>query len=80
MYKIPKLNWHSRIEQTLEFARKVWFTTNTFNDYYIQKEKEFFYCYYGNGRYKEFTSLDDAMDWVEQVHYPSQVEKYLEKV
>lgn len=45
MYKIPKLKWSDRLEQALDDYRKVWFTTNTFNDYYIQKEDDLFYCY-----------------------------------
>lgn len=80
MYKIPKLKWSDRLEQALDTYRKVWFTTNTFNDYYIQKEDDLFYCYYGNGRFREFKSLDEAKDWVENTHYPDQVNKYLEKV
>lgn len=79
-FKIPKLIWKDRIEQVLDNYRKVWFTTNTFNDYYIQHESGTYYCYYGNGRYNEYSSLEEAKEWVEQVHYPAQVSKYLEKV
>lgn len=79
-FKIPKLIWKDRIEQVLDNYRKVWFTTNTFNDYYIQHENGIYYCYYGNGRFNEYYSLEEAKEWVEQIHYPAQVAKFLEKV
>lgn len=31
-----------------------------------------------NGRSKEFRTIEDVKDWIENVHYPAQVEKYLE--
>lgn len=78
-YSIPKIKWQTSIMDDEGIARVITFSSNTFIEYFIHKNKDNEYrCYYGSGRYKEFTSSDEAKEWVEQVHYPAQVEKYFE--
>ena len=70
-YKIPKINW---LKNGLSLV-----STNAFISYSIQKIDKTYLCYYGNGRAKEFKSVTDAMDWVQDTHYPAQVDKLFER-
>lgn len=80
-FKIPVIQWVAQKEQCFDdCSRQTHISQNTFVEYAIQSEKELFYCYYGNGRFKEFFSLDEAKHWVETVHYPRQVQKYFDMV
>lgn len=76
MYVIPQIHWHERKTETITIIE----TTNTFVEYSIKLIDGVWYCFYGNGRHKLFNTLTDAMEWVEQIHYPAQVEKYLDKL
>lgn len=73
MYQIPKLMWKPEDENKFS-------TDNTFIEYVITKVEDKFLCFYGNGRYKEFNDLNEAKEWVQYIHYPAQVSKYLLKV
>ncbi|SPX85359.1 hypothetical protein [Moraxella ovis] len=76
-FEIPTIKWSAQNETCFDgHARETHISKNTFCEYAIQVEKHSFYCYYGNGRFKQFISLGDAKEWVETVHYPSQVQKY----
>ncbi len=70
-YKIPKINW---LKNGLSLV-----STNAFISYSIQKIDKTYLCYYGNGRAKEFKSVTDAMEWVQDTHYPAQVDKLFER-
>lgn len=74
-YKIPTIEykeWQNPLSKGIE-------TINTFISYTVHEVKDGYVCYYGNnGRNKEFRTIEDVKDWIENVHYPAQVEKYLE--
>lgn len=74
LYSIPPIKWG------LDNSTGRVFTTNTFQSYDIQRDRNHYVCFYKQGAYKEFNSLNEAQEWVEQIHYPAQVAKYLEKV
>ena len=69
LYRIPPIVWKPspvNPEQSL-------ISTNTIiNGYY--------YVFYGNGREKEFKTLEYAQDWVQSIHYKAKISKYLEEV
>lgn len=75
LYKIPIIQyeeWSNPMSKGIE-------TTNTFIAYTIHETEDGYSCYYGrSGRSKEFNSLQDCKDWIENVHYPAQVEKYFD--
>lgn len=74
LYTIPKIKW-----KTTSTARVIKFTEGTFIEYFIHSEVDGMYrCYYGNGRFRDFKTEKEAKEWVSEVHYPAQVEKYLE--
>lgn len=74
LYTIPKIKW-----ETTSTARVIKFTEGTFIEYFIHSEVDGMYrCYYGNGRFRDFKTEKEAKEWVSEVHYPAQVEKYLE--
>lgn len=80
LFKIPKLEWNTIYDGTTDKVLKTVTCTNSFIDYTIQHQDNNFYCFYGNGRYKEFKDLQDAKEWVEFTHYPAQVNKFLVQV
>lgn len=68
-FKLPeKIQWY--------FKDGVLQSKNTFITYTIQFLEDCVWCYYGNGRFKEFGTEQEAQEWVANVHYPSQVAKY----
>ena len=74
LYTIPKIKW-----KTTSTVRVIKFTEGTFIEYFIHSEVDGMYrCYYGNGRFRDFKTEKEAKEWVSEVHYPAQVEKYLE--
>lgn len=74
LYTIPKIKW-----ETTSTVRVIKFTEGTFIEYFIHSEVDGMYrCYYGNGRFRDFKTEKEAKEWVSEVHYPAQVEKYLE--
>lgn len=64
-FEIPQIIWE---KDGNEYVSK-----NTFFEYVIRPNG---LCKYDEGKFKECRSVDDAMDWVETVHYPDQVKKY----
>lgn len=80
-FKIPVIQWVEQHEVCFDgHRRQTYLSQNTFIEYAIQSENGLFYCYYGNGRFREFASLIQAKEWVETVHYPDQVKKYFKEV
>lgn len=80
-FEIPPLIWVVQSELCFNgHRRQTYLSQNTFIEYAIQSENGLFYCYYGNGRFREFASLMQAKEWVETVHYPDQVKKYFKEV
>ena len=74
LYTIPKIKW-----KTTSTVRVIKFTEGTLIEYFIHSEVDGMYrCYYGNGRFRDFKTEKEAKEWVSEVHYPAQVEKYLE--
>lgn len=81
LYSIPKVKWKTVLLNQGEEVRVVKFTENTFIEYAIYSEVDGMNsCYYGNGRFREFRTEDEAKEWVSEVHYPAQIEKYLQLV
>lgn len=76
MYVIPKLQWQERNTEHVTMVE----SKNTFIEYSIKYIDCYWYCFYGNGRHKVFKTLPDAKQWVEDTHYPAQVEKFLDKL
>lgn len=76
MYKIPKIKWQVINHGQVVSAE----TTNTFVEYSIKPINNEYYCFYGNGKHKIFKCVNEAKEWVEQVHYPAQIEKYLDRI
>lgn len=74
LYRIPPIQW----DKDKHSGR--YFSTNTFQSYDIHLDRGRYVCFYKQGAYKEFNSLNEAKDWAEQIHYPAQVAKYLERV
>ncbi|STY99847.1 Uncharacterised protein [Moraxella lacunata] len=68
-FEIPQIIWE---KDGNEYVSK-----NTFFEYVIRPNG---LCKYDEGKFKECRSVDDAMDWVETVHYPDQVKKYFRVV
>lgn len=68
-FEIPAIKWEK------DGLKKI--STNTFITYTIRPNGV---CNYGEGKFKECQSVDDAMDWVETTHYPAQVKKYFRVV
>lgn len=81
-FKIPTVLWKERYSKSQNnvLLSKSWETTNTFIPYTAHYIEESFRCYYGEGRYKEFTTLEQLQDWVQNTHYPAQIAKYMERV
>lgn len=52
------------------------YSKNTFNSYVMQYLEDCIWCFYDKGKYKEFSNIEDAKEWVSEVHYPAQIEKY----
>ena len=79
LYTIPKIKWTTALLPQNGVGGVIEFTEGTFIDYYLHSEVDGMYrCYYGNGRFNEFKTEKEAKEWVSEVHYPAQVEKYLE--
>lgn len=76
LYRIPKIKWQVTNHGQIRTAD----TVNTFVDYSIKLIDNEIYCFYGNGRHKLFKSIEEAREWVETIHYPAQVNKYLERI
>lgn len=62
-------------------------TTNTIFPYVIRYGGGRYYVFYtdfsdfrGSRRPNEFRNIEEAKEWIEQIHYPSQIAKFLEKV
>lgn len=80
-FEIPQIRWEESLEMGFDGCfRPTHISKNTYFEYAIQKEHGLFYCYYGNGRFREFDCLDKAKEWVETVHYPNQIKKYFRVV
>ena len=80
LYSIPKIVWKTSYLLQGNLTRKVETTENTFISYYIHFEVDDMYrCYYGNGRFRDFNTLEEAKEWVSEVHYPAQVAKYFKE-
>lgn len=78
LYTIPKIKWKTALLPQEGVSRVIKFTEGTFIEYFIHSEVDGMYrCYYGNGRYRDFKTEKEAKEWVAEVHYPAQVEKYL---
>lgn len=75
MFSIPEI----RFEERLGIVT----TKDTINDYIIRTINGTVYCYYESFRRegvkmpKEFKTIEEAKDWIVNVHYPSQLAKYL---
>lgn len=68
MFTIPSIQWEGNK------------TVNTFITYTIINMNDVHICNYADGKFKEFTTIADLKDWVENVHYPAQIAKFMEKV
>lgn len=76
LYRIPDIIWKpSPVNPKYSVV-----STNTIIKYTIHNRGEYYYVYYGNGRAKEFKSLIEAQEWVQEVHYKAKISKYLEEV
>ena len=75
MFSIPDI----RFEENLGVIT----TKDTINDYIIRTINGTVYCYYesfrreGSKMPKEFKTVQEAKDWIVNIHYPSQLAKYL---
>lgn len=77
LYSIPEIKWNTILLNQDEEVRVARVTENTFIEYVIHSEVDGMNCcYYGNGRFKYFKTEDEAKEWVSEVHYPAQVQKY----
>ncbi|WP_411350537.1 hypothetical protein [Moraxella lincolnii] len=75
LLKIPKIVWEYSTTYECDVA------VNTIIPYTIRDIKGEIHCYYGNvGRYKLFTHIEDAKEWVEQIHYPQKLANYFEVI
>ncbi|AKG07812.1 hypothetical protein AAX06_06185 [Moraxella bovoculi] len=78
LYTIPEIKWKTALLHQDGIVREVKFTEDTFIEYFIHAEIDGMHrCYYGNGRFRDFKTEEEAKEWVSEVHYPAQVEKYL---
>lgn len=68
-FEIPAIVWKKYADRYV--------SANTFITYTIFENG---LCNYGEGKFKECRSVDDAMDWVESVRYPAQIDKYFKRV
>lgn len=68
-FEIPAIKWQK------DGLKKI--STNAFITYTIFENG---LCNYGEGKFKQCQSVEDAMDWVENTHYPAQVKKYFRVV
>lgn len=68
-FEIPAIVWKKYADRYV--------SANTFYQYTIYQNG---LCNYALGKFKQCQSVDDAMDWVENVHYPAQVDKYFKAV
>lgn len=68
MFTIPPIQWDGNK------------TVNTFNTYRIINKDNVHICNYAEGKFKEFVTIADLKDWVENVHYPAQIAKFMERV
>ena len=76
LYRIPSIVW----QPSPVNPKQSLISTNTIIKYTIQNRNGYYYVFYGNGRAKEFTTLEDAQDWVQTIHYKAKISKYLEEV
>ena len=76
LYHIPPIVW----QPSPVNPKQSLISTNTVVKYTIQSRDGYYYVFYGNGRAKEFKSLEDAQDWVQNIHYKAKISKYLEEV
>lgn len=73
MFKIPQILFKKIDDEKTQ-------SVNTIIDYTIHQAYGKTVCYYGNGRHREFSSIDDAKDWIINTHYPAKVAQYFDKV
>ena len=76
LYRIPSIVWRP----SPVYPKQSLISTNTIIKYTIQNRNGYYYVFYGNGRAKEFKTLKDAQDWVQNTHYKAKISKYLEEV
>lgn len=77
-FKIPEIKF-KKVKDTYE-------TTNTIHPYIIRLIDSYYFVYYTDfseprrtNTPKEFKTLEDAQNWIVEVHYPAQIMKFLEK-
>lgn len=81
LYSIPEIKWGVILLNQDEEVIVVRVTENTFIEYAIYLGVgDTNRCYYGNGRFRDFKTEDEAKEWVSEVHYPAQVAKYFKLV
>lgn len=68
-FEIPPILWAKKDGKRI--------SQSTFITYTISENG---LCNYGEGKFKQCQSVEDAMDWVENTHYPAQVKKYFRVV
>ena len=76
LYRIPSIVW----QPSLVNPKQSLISTNTIIKYTIQNRNGYYYVFYGNGRAKEFKTLEDAQDWIQNTHYKAKISRYLEEV
>ena len=76
LYRLPSIVWRP----SPVYPKQSLISTNTIITYTIQSRNGYYYVFYGNGRAKEFKTLKDAQDWVQNIHYKAKISKYLEEV
>lgn len=76
LYRIPPIVW----QPSPVNPKQSLISTNTIIKYTIQSRNGYYYVFYGNGRAKEFKTLEDAQYWVQNIHYKAKISKYLEEV
>ena len=76
LYRIPSIAW----QPSPVNPKQSLISTNTIIKYTIQSRNGYYYVFYGNGRAKEFKTLEDAQHWVQNIHYKAKISKYLEEV
>ena len=81
LYSIPEIKWKTILLNQDEKVIEARVTENTFIEYAIYLGVgDMNRCYYGNGRFRDFKTEGEAKEWVSEVHYPAQVQKYFNLV